>query len=122
MKLDLKIGDYVRTKYGISKIEKIEDDKTHKTTWYTVDKAQYHSFLVREQEIIKASDKLIDLVDVGDYVNGKKVIEKWEEPFGEFVGQIFIKLEGEETIPTLRNIETIVTKEQFEQISYKVGD
>ena len=37
-------------------------------------------------------------------------------------GQIFIKLDGEETIPTIRKIETIVTKEQFESMSYKVGE
>ena len=57
---------------------------------------------------------------VGDYVNGKQVIDKWEEPFGAFAGEIFIKLAGEDTVPTMRKIENIVTKEQFESMSYKV--
>jgi hypothetical protein len=73
-----------------------------------------------DEDIFKASYNIIDLIEVEDYVNDKKVIRKWEEPFGEFVGQIFIKLDGEETTPTIRKIETIVTKEQFESVQYKV--
>lgn len=116
MKADLKIGDYVRTKYGISKIEKIEDDKTHKTTWYTVDKAQYHSFLVREQEIIKASDKLIDILNVGDFLDNHCIV-RIENNTCYMNDGWFINENDIEDLVTF-----ICTKEQFEQISYKVGD
>ena len=69
-------------------------------------------------EIIKHSSNIIDLIEVGDYVNGKKVISKWEEPDWR---EYFIKLDGEETVPTMRNIESIVTNEQFESMKYHVG-
>lgn len=113
--MKLEVGLYVRTLTlsGFSKIGKLEKiDDICITDNGAVDKNQ----------IIKASHNIIDLIEVGDYVNGKKVIRKWEEPFGEFVGQIFIKLDGEETIPTIRKIETIVTKEQFKSMQYKVGE
>lgn len=118
MKLDLKVGDYVRTKYGISQYKYYDTSRGRLLCIPVKDDSQ--GIFANIEDIIKASDKLINLIEVGDYVNGKKVIDKWEEPFGEFVGQIFIKLEGEETIPTLRKIETIVTKEQFEQTAYKL--
>ena len=65
----------------------------------------------------KASDDVLDLIKKGDYVNGKKVIDKWEEP--DWYGY-FIKLDGETEIPTIRVIQSIVTKEQFENKKYEV--
>lgn len=74
------------------------------------DKSQsYHGY--------KFYDNLIDLIEVGDYVNGKRVVDKWEEP--DWYGY-FIKLEGETEIPTIRNIKSIVTKEQFDSVKYEV--
>jgi hypothetical protein len=106
---------------------KIEPNMYVRTNKGIIDKIDNKNIMIYEVSLmgfgekpIKASHNIIDLIEVDDYVNGKKVIRKWEEPFGEFVGQIFIKLDGEETIPTLRKIETIVTKEQFESMSYKV--
>jgi hypothetical protein len=72
-----------------------------------------------KSHIVKSSPNIIDLIEVGDYVNGKKVVDKWEEP--NWYGY-FIKLEGEETIPTIRKIESIVTKEQFESMEYRIEE
>ena len=116
--MKLKVGMYVRTKHGIRKIIEIDEDDN-----YYIDKTYVNNF---RQEINCISNNciigepsfnIIDLIEVGDYVNGKKVINKWEEP--DWYGY-FIKLDGEETVPTIRNIETIVTKEQMEQMSYKI--
>ena len=123
--MKLEVGMYVRTDKGnICKIIDYHNDITdYFYACYETDlKESLSKNYLIEENILKASHNIIDLIEVGDYVNGKKVIRKWEEPFGEFVGQIFIQLEGEETIPTMRKIETIVTKEQFESISYKIGD
>lgn len=127
----MKIGEYIRTKYGrIGKIigigreivfkpitykEKLEDVKTNEvcvmvdTNYNFAD--ENDSYLI--EDIIKSSPNIIDLIEVGDYVNGKKVINKWEEP--DWYGY-FIKLDGEDTIPTIRKIESIVTKEQFKSM------
>ena len=57
-------GDYARTKGGeIGKISTIIDDKVFINT------NQYYS------QIIKSSPNIIDLIEVGDYVNGYEVLQ-----------------------------------------------
>ena len=111
--MKLEVGMYVKTEYGISKIEKIKEDQIHKTIWCTVDKAQYHSFLVRKQEILKASHNIIDLIEVGDYVNGEKVTSIESNGWLGF-GNHDLYLSNEE------EIETVVTKEMFFNAEYRV--
>ncbi len=111
----MKVGDYVRTEnYGIKKILDIGEYVGMKQ--YLINEEGNY---VIDNSIIKSSPNIIDLIEVGDYVNGKKVVDKWEEPgwFG-----YFIKLEGEKTVPTIRKIKSIVTKEQFESKEYKIGE
>lgn len=122
MKLELKENMYVRTKDGIiAKVDYIDDD----TIFFDKDLYRSYSdsinFLEKDnlEKIAKASYSIIDILEVGDYVNGRKVIDKWEEP--DWYGY-FIKLDGEETIPTIRSIKSIVTHEQMEQTEYKVGE
>lgn len=124
MKDKIEVGDYVRTKYGIAKVEKVEVDKPHKTIWYTVDKAQYYCFLVREQEVIKSSKNIIDLIEVGDYVNGE-IVKK--DNLENLVTCTTIISNGFYNTPEtymnkLDKIETIVTKEQYKQIEYIVEE
>ncbi len=125
MKID--VGMYVRTKNhngfagGIGKIEKIQEDKIHKTKWITLDRSlDGISFLVNISEIVKTSYDIIDLIEVGDYVNGYKVV------------QVSKSLEGRKYITTEayhkinygnifeKEIKSIVTKEQFKAIEYKI--
>lgn len=119
--MKLEIGMYVRTKYGIAKY--IKDLVTRETIYRLIDKkivcdnVEDWEDCLLDNEISKASHNIIDLIEVGDYVNGKLVVDKWEEP--DWYGY-FIKLEGEKTIPTIRKIESVVTKEQFESMSYKI--
>lgn len=80
----------------------------------------------------KVSEDLIDLIQCGDYVNGKEVIniyEAKEEAFLGYFNEKTLELKNDiyETIPTEylvynKDIKTIVTKEQFENISYKVKE
>lgn len=119
----MKVGDYVRFKtlsreIKIGKvIDIIEPDKDSmkKCCVYDLDNNE----ATVDDYIIKSSSNLTDLLEIGDYVNGKKVIDKWEEPgwFG-----YFIALDGEETVPTIRKIESVLTKEQFESMEYKTGE
>ena len=82
-----------------------------------------------ETNIIKASYNIIDILEKGDYVNGSKVIdisiigkdkEKWvwveqTEDNDNKYGDDYVGYNNEQ-------IKSIVTKEQMEQIAYKVGD
>lgn len=65
--------------------------------------------------ITKHSKNIIDIIEVGDYVNGKEVYNE--------NGKLAIELV--ECIPPFEHIEdidikSIVTKEQFENAEYKV--
>ena len=66
--------------------------------------------------IVKASYNIIDILEVGDYVNGCKVIKNTLKDGGNIVivqgGNCF----------TNEEIKSIVTKEQMEQMAYKVED
>lgn len=112
--MKLNVGDYVRTQNhngfagGIAKILKIEHDEKLKKDWLTLDKALDHiSFLEMSSNVIKSSPNIIDLIRKNeDYVNGKLLDE------GEY--------EFYKTYPVY--IKSVVTKEQFEQMEYKVED
>ena len=69
-----------------------------------------------KENIIKSSSNIIDLIEIGDYVNGARVI-RTNAPAGFVI--VNTALMSENTIYKY-NIKSIVTKEQFERISYEV--
>ena len=102
----MKIGDYVRTDKG------------------TIDKLTRENIMTYEvalmgfgEKPIKSSSNIIDLIQVGDYVNGLKVQEVNNEIKG-FGTIVFDK----DTSIMEDYIYSIVTKEQFSQMEYKIGD
>lgn len=107
--MKLEVGMYVRTDNGIiGKIyEKIGDMFTYKDS-----NRDYITYGLLHTEIKKASHNIIDLIEVGDYVNGCKIIKNTLKDGGNIVivqgGNCF----------TNEEIKTIVTKEQMEQMAY----
>lgn len=122
----MNVGDYVRFKtlskeIKIGKVINIivpDNDNPLEMHNYNVYDLDNNEVTV-EDYVIKSSSDLFEILEIGDYVNGKKIVDKWEEP--NWYGY-FIKLEGEQTIPTMRKIESIVTKEQFESMQYRIGE
>ena len=114
MKLELEENMYVRTKYGISKIISNPNESRFNIDIFKKDGITLRC--IRGKDIIKASHNIIDLIEVGDYVNGKEVIcnEKYELKLADIEGNWGIRFVEEP------EIETIVTKEQFESMAYKV--
>ena len=107
----MKSGDYVRTNDGvIGKITKIVTDHIFYVQFYNNEPWKTD---VEEAGIIKSSPNMIDLIEVGDYVNGEKVYA-----IGENSGDVYIR-DLQEFI-LAKNIKSIVTKEQFEEIEYKL--
>ena len=130
----MKVGDYVRTKYGIAKY--ISDKATRVTIYKVIDKDIVYDNVdgwedvLFDNEIIKSSPNIIDLIEVGDYVNGCRVEEHAHEKGRLFVTYTYIGGKGfttyedyswELTKDTADRIESIVTKEQFESMEYKIG-
>ena len=129
--MKLEEGMYVRTKYGIARF--IHNLVTKATIYRVIDKkivydnVKHWEDCLLDNEIIKASHNIIDLIQVGDYVNGLRVEKsKYGELYTSYTyvgGDIGLQQETYTTF--LKDYEeddiySIVTKEQFENMSYEV--
>ena len=115
MENEIKVNDYVRLKDGtIAKVIEIKNQNTDIFNWYCLD----NDMGTMDRSIVKHSPNLIDLIQCGDYVNGHLVIDI---P-GDESGAVYLEqITKGALIPTLKeDIQTIVTKEMMESISYKV--
>ena len=126
--MKLEPNMYVRTKTGIEQIYKIDNNKTKYKYLFKLKKQDGDGCIdcgvLSSEDITKASHNIIDLIEVGDYVNGYKVCDVDE--FSERVNYIYIvdkfdRYEDENTIILYeKNIKDVLTKEQYETMSYKV--
>lgn len=126
--MKIEVGEYVRTKSGIiakatSNLYEYKDDYKQDfdndilNDWYN------------DEKIVKHSKNIIDLIEAGDYVDGY-IVEEVED-------ETIRAKRAKEGLPNLKryykecdgvfyldvfDINSIVTKEQFSNIEYKVGD
>lgn len=125
--MKIKVGMYIRTEKGIAKIINIFPDgsEPYSEAKYETDtylEIYYDSQYVSEYDIIKASFDIINLIEYNDYVNGERIVDVIPvEVCGDELldNQHIFTADGE---IYENEIKSIVTKEQFEQMSYKVGD
>ena len=126
--MKLEVGQFVRTKDGY-----ISQYKYYDTTNAYMEKLLCiplsNGTFANIEDIVKASYNIIDILECGDYVNGSKVIdisiigkdkEKWVwveqmEDTDNKYGDDYVGYNNEQ-------IKSIVTKEQFEQMAYKVEE
>ena len=78
-----------------------------------------NSQVILKSDVIKASDDLIELIEVGDYVNGKEVTEVMTDNKGKITDIAYTE-ETEGQSYSLLPVKNIVTKEQFESMKYIV--
>lgn len=119
----MNVGDYVRTKDGIiAKITDIIEDLSIDCDRDVYDLGNMAMMEIpwnfKDEYIIKSSPQIIDLIEVGDYVNGHKVFkkEKYE-----------LRVEDRENtwgiaILDETDIKSIVTHEQMEAMQYRVEE
>lgn len=130
MKDKLEVGMYVKFK-TLSNQVKVGQIQLIDNSIYELDNNE----VTADKYIVKASHNMIDLIEVGDYLNGFKVskIERYDTNTIIKIGNsTFNVLEGEKIYtPSYDNnngyekiekLKSIVTKEQFEQMEYKVGE
>ena len=109
-------GEYIRTKNGEIGIFK-GYNRNPKSQWSCkikfkrIKTLQYYT----EEYITKHSENIIDLIEEGDYINGKQVYS-----IGTSIGNFPIINYENGTFDIDTNIKSIVTKEQFERMEYKV--
>lgn len=116
--MELRINDYVRTKKGIIGKIKLIDNQTELEDLYLVKRKWYY-----KEEIIKSSPNIIDLLKKKDIVidykgNIYQVVKVWKDYVftdkkNEY-GQVITLVDYQ--------IKSIVTKEQFSCMEYKIGD
>ena len=115
----LEVGMYVRYRYyneqKIGKIDFIKQDELIKENFiYLTNDAR-----VYVSEILNASYNLIDLIEVGDYVNDLVVTRIC---FDEETGEKYLNMYGSMSDWNNEDIKSIVTKEQFNSMKYEVGE
>lgn len=124
--MEIEVNEYVRNEDGyIWQIKKIKDldnifiDEDGKVKEIAGETVFGDDIIV---EITKHSKNIIDLVEVGDYVNGRLVLQVDYKnknvclliPLTDTLANTNIMWYGYE------DIKTIITREQFESIEYKV--
>ena len=135
--MELKHNMYVRTKNGcICQILRTTYSKylsRNKELCYEVDRPINVNMELYDEDVSKASHNIIDLIEVGDYLNGFKVskIERYDTKTIIKIGNsTFNVLEGEEIYTPsydnnngyekLEKLKSILTREQFESMKYEV--
>lgn len=123
--MKLEVGMYVRTKDGY-----ISQYKYYDTTNAYMEKLLCiplsNGTFANIEDIIKASYNIIDILEVGDYVNGMEVTRISGTRYDKNDLHCYCEHNGNENwqqvmIP-VKNIKSIVTKEQFEEMSYKIKE
>jgi hypothetical protein len=108
---EIKVGDFIRTKqWGIVKVAEI-NEKGKCTHIKNKNNRITHYF----EQLGRTSPNIIDLIEVGDYVNGCRVGVDWLKT------ELIIN-QYDEGWKSLKDIEikSIVTHEQFNSIKYEV--
>ena len=122
--MKLEVGQFARLKSGyICKIININDFREPNMKYGVEANYLKDVMFIGDEDIVKASYNIIDLIEVGDYINGYKVVDiihnnRKLEPstmiYCEY-GSRYIGFYNEE-------IKSVITNEQMEQMTYKAGD
>ena len=118
---NIKKDDYARLNTGeIVRVIGIKENKSNKKAIYY---GVYEQDWFDSMAVENFSDKPIDLIEVGDYVNGYKVIGVTLDPApsGKCV-DIDCDKPSYESYLFEEQIYSIVTKEQFASMEYKVEE
>ena len=134
--MKLEVGQFARTPYGIRKIVNItKDDGYGKPRVKVIELDDFlntgykfnYKFYTDEKIIkeCKASYNIIDILKVGDYVNGHEV-----KDIDYAFDDIALNVKKPRIVPYIDNIKnayidnikSVITHEQMEQMAYKVGE
>ncbi len=127
--MKLSVGMYVRTKYGhIAKLIYID----YEDEYYEFDKGivwfyEYYKdmFGFKDEDlkqIIKTSFNIIDLIKPKDIILGRdgRLYQCWKI-YKDYVFTYSKNKQGQTITLVDYQIDKVLTKEQFEQMSYKIG-
>ena len=130
MENEIKVGEYGRTNLGniikFAWFQNSETGETYKNKVILVDKMTTETYpfyyFKKDEYIVKHSPNLIDILEIGDFVNGKEIRCFRSSMCNYDIGLQYNDDYGEYFGINEEDIDTIVTKEQMESISYKVRE
>lgn len=142
----MQVGDYVRTLDGIKKIVKYEYRPEYENCHCIWFENENCGLLFTDKELLKSSPRIIELIQAGDYVNGlpvESVEGTWEDendksvyygvatyghksnlPYHTYIVKDEFENDYDLRFRSVKpnEIKSIVTKEQFKSMEYKIGD
>ena len=115
--MKLEVGQFARLKSGyICKIININDFREPNMKYGVEANYLKDVMFIGDDDVVKASYNIIEILKEGDYVNECKVIKNTLKDGGNIVivqgGNCF----------TNEEIKSVITHEQMEHMAYKVGD
>ena len=114
--MEIEVGDWIRSKDGfIGKVQRITYDNMEKSNYYICEKDNIMASNYLEN-IAKHSKIISEIVEVGDYVNGK-LIHKIDKG----INYCYLYYGNCKTFVNYQ-IKSIVTHEQMASIEYKVEE
>ena len=128
--MKLEVGMYVRLENDVEDIVIINKiANVFETTILTENDGSNYQGEYTKENVVKASYNIIDILEVGDYVNGSEVLDfenKYIEekdtfvPIGVVTENCYLEYTDSWIIE--KNIKSVITHEQIEQMAYKVGE
>ena len=119
----MKVGDYGYVKgisrdYGIGKITQLNSGYSSNDGELIDIQFKHFKHSIPKKNVI-SSPNIIDLIEVGDYVNGFKVDEIDEKGIYNYNSYDGWRI----NIASCNDdIKSVVTKEQFSQMEYRIGE
>lgn len=112
--MEIKVGEKIRCNDGlIGELIRIErDDIDISLKWYVFDDGKNERY-VNKPYITKHSFSLTDLIEVGDYINGERILDIT----GDY---IHTNETNHNKFYLGKNIKTILSKEQYQSNCYAV--
>ena len=111
----MEIKDYIRYKdegiQKIGRIEKISATLADDVLIIEVD----NSDVITSDDLLKSDKSILHEIEVGDYVNGERVINIIKK-------HEYLEVSDEEIVIDKEDIKTIVTKQQFKAMQYVVKE
>ena len=109
--MKLEVGQFARLKSGyIVKVLNVKDD------WIETDT----KFITRTfpKDFVKASYNIIDILEVGDYVNGREVVDIFYDANDDVMDVCVLG----SIVYDNNEVKSVITHEQMEQMAYKIGE
>ena len=117
--MKLEVGMYCRynnfqNKIKIAKIKGIQKaDEVFQYDYINFDNADGEL----ETNIIKASYNIIDILEEGDYVNGRKIVDIFYDAIDNVMNICVLG----SIVYDNNEVKSVITHEQMERMAYKVG-